>query len=70
MQVGLFRDRGHVEHLRRELAGFGPVEIDAMTQGANPIYRVRVGPFTEPAAGDVLARVRYAGLPGDGVVRD
>ncbi len=65
VQVGAFASRDNAEQLRQRLerANLHPVQIQASTEGATRLYRVRLGPLDSVEAGDRL----IARLDGEGI---
>lgn len=51
LQVGAYSDSANARRMRERLESAGyPVAVRAGAAGARPLYRVRVGPFPNPAA--------------------
>jgi peptidoglycan lytic transglycosylase len=60
MAVGPFASRAEAERMHHELENLGPVAVEEITGGAEPSYRVLVGPLGDAAA--VEAAQQLAGL--------
>lgn len=64
VQVGSFANPDNAERMRIQLAGFGPVEVMALSGSDGTLYRVRVGPLSdEIEAENALQQVVDAGHP-------
>lgn len=71
VQVGVFRDRGNAERLRRELGTIGPVEVAPISgAGEGELFRVRLGPLNAADANQVLGQVAARGVSGSRIVMD
>lgn len=69
VQVGVFRDRGNAEKLRRDLATLGAVELTPVANGTSgEFYRVRLGPMNAVDANQTLAEVTQRGISGGRVI--
>lgn len=61
IQAGAFTDTGNAEHLRAQLAGFGPTDVMTTSVGGRVFHRVRIGPLSN--ADLALAKLRQMGHP-------
>lgn len=70
VQVGTFKERARAEQLRADLGHMGPVEVASIGAGAEPQYRVRIGPMAPSVAESTLAHVKASGIAGGSIVVD
>lgn len=69
IQAGSFKSADNAEKARRLLAGIAEVEVAPLQQGADTMFRVRLGPFADRGeATAALARVTEAGYAGAKIV--
>jgi rare lipoprotein A len=69
IQAGSFKSADNAEKARRLLADIADVEVAPMQQGADTLFRVRLGPFIDRGeAASALARVTGAGYAGAKIV--
>ena len=47
IQAGAYRNKANAENAVKKLQKVAPSELSAMSKDANPLYRVRVGPFPD-----------------------
>jgi DedD protein len=70
IQIGSFGSRENADRLKRELDGEGyPVFLMPVRSGGRTLHRVRVGPYSDRATADEVARRLAAAGPGGTVVR-
>jgi rare lipoprotein A len=64
IQAGAFADSGKAQHLRAELASFGPTDVTTASVGGRVFHRVRIGPLSNADSVDLaLAKLRRMGHP-------
>jgi rare lipoprotein A len=64
VQAGTFADPDNAERLRQEFVNIGPVQVAELMGHDGPVYRMRVGPFTNLGDAQVaLNQVHGYGLP-------
>lgn len=69
IQAGSFKSKDNADKARSLLGGIAQVEVAPMEVGGETMFRVRVGPFADPAAAAAaLARVTEAGYTGAKIV--
>lgn len=69
VNVGVFRDRGNAEQLRRDLGDLGPIEVAPIARGDGAdAFRVRLGPMSPSQAQVAASEVAGRGVTGSSIV--
>jgi rare lipoprotein A len=69
IQAGSFKSKDNADKAREQLAAIAPVDVMAISVGANTYFRVRIGPFSSDIdAQSSLTRAQQAGYSGAKIV--
>ncbi|WP_342642308.1 septal ring lytic transglycosylase RlpA family protein [Rhodoligotrophos ferricapiens] len=64
IQAAALSDPNNAQRARSQLSGIGPVEVSPLNTGSRTLFRVRIGPISDPGSADsALQGVIAAGYP-------
>ena len=70
VQVGAFSDRARADHVARDVASAGPARVEPMQRNGATLYRVTLGPITDPrAAQSARDRLESLGYQGARIIQ-